>query len=314
MSAPPLLEARALAVRLPTEAGPVRPLRGLDLDLWPGERIALVGESGSGKSTALLAIAGLLPAEAELDGALAFPALGRAPVPGRDLGLLLQDPFASLNPFLSVGEQIGEVLVAHRGAGWREALRAAAVLLRRVGIADPEARLDDPPHRFSGGQRQRIAIAVAIAAGPRLLLADEPTSALDTVVQAQILDLLDGLVREQGMALLLVTHDLAVAWRIADGIAVLYAGRIVERGPAARLLVAPHHPYTRALLAVARDLERGGPGPLAEIPGPPPDPVAEPEGCPFAPRCPLAFARCGRERPSWTGGARDGVACHLATP
>jgi len=308
----PLLELRGLSVSLPAEPAPVRALRGLDLELLPGERLALVGESGSGKSTALLAIAGLLPDEAEITGGRRFPALGREPTPGRDLGLVLQDPFASLDPVLSVGEQIGEVLVAHRGARWAEARRAAVVLLGRVGIAEPEARVDDPPHRFSGGQRQRIAIAMAIAAGPRLLLADEPTSALDTVVQAQILDLLDGLVREQGTALLLVTHDLAVAGRIADRIAVLYAGRLVECGPAALLLRHPRHPYTRALLAIARALEAGTGGPLAAIPGTPPEPGAEPPGCSFAPRCPLAFARCAEEPPAWRGHARDGVACHRA--
>lgn len=309
-----LLEVRGLAVSLPLGRRFVRALRGLDLELSAGERLALVGESGSGKSTALLAIAGLLPEEARLEGSRRFPLLGREPVPGRDLGLVFQDPFASLNPVLSVGEQIGEVLVAHRGARWSEARRAAAVLLERVGIADPERRLEDPPHRFSGGQRQRIAIAMAIAAGPCLLLADEPTSALDTVVQAQILDLLDGLVREQGTTLLLVTHDLAVAGRIADRIAVLYAGRLVESGPARRLLHSPRHPYTRALLATARDLERAGAGPLAELPGPPPDPVAEPAGCAFAPRCPLAFDRCRIEPPMLRGGPCDGVACHAVAP
>jgi oligopeptide/dipeptide ABC transporter ATP-binding protein len=301
-------------VSLPLGRRCVPALRGLDLELRSGERLALLGESGSGKSTALLAIVGLLPEEARIEGLRRFPLLGREPVPGRDLGLVLQDPFASLNPVLSVGEQIAEVLVAHRGARWSEARRAAVVLLERVGIADPERRLDDPPHRFSGGQRQRIAIAVAIAAGPRLLLADEPTSALDTVVQAQILDLLDGLVREQGTALLLVTHDLAVAGRIADRIAVLYAGRLVESAPAGRLLRTPRHPYTRALLATARDLERAGAGPLAEIAGPPPEPAGRIQGCAFAPRCPLAVDRCRRERPLWRGDARDGVACHAAEP
>ncbi len=309
-----LLELRGLAVSLPLGRRCVPALRGLDLELRSGERLALLGESGSGKSTALLAIVGLLPEEARIEGLRRFPLLGREPVPGRDLGLVLQDPFASLNPVLSVGEQIAEVLVAHRGARWSEARRAAVVLLERVGIADPERRLDDPPHRFSGGQRQRIAIAVAIAAGPRLLLADEPTSALDTVVQAQILDLLDGLVREQGTALLLVTHDLAVAGRIADRIAVLYAGRLVESAPAGRLLRTPRHPYTRALLATARDLERAGAGPLAEIAGPPPEPAGRIQGCAFAPRCPLAVDRCRRERPLWRGDARDGVACHAAEP
>lgn len=314
MSLVPLLELSGLSVRFPAEPRPVRALDGVDLELLPSERLVLVGESGSGKSTLLWTIAGLLPEEAEVTGSCRFPALGRAPVPGRDLGLVLQDPFTSLNPVLSVGEQIGEVLVTHGRASWSAARQAAVVLLRRVGIPEPERRVDDPPHRFSGGQRQRIAIAIAIAAGPRLLLADEPTSGLDTVVQAQILDLLDGLVREQGAALLLVTHDLAVASRIADRIAVLYAGTLVECGPAARILSDPRHPYSSALVAIARALEAGRIDALATLSASPGEAEAAPRGCPFAPRCPVAFARCRVERPAWSGDRRAGVACHLAVP
>ncbi len=304
----PLLEIAGLGVTLPGETGRITALRGVDLVLEPGERLALVGESGSGKTTLLLAIAGLLPAEAEASGVVRFPALGRRARPGADLGFVFQDPFTSLDPVMAVGEQIAEVLVVHHGARWAAARRAATVLLERVGIPDPERRRCDPPHRFSGGQRQRIAIAVAMAAGPRLLLADEPTSALDTVVRAQILDLLDGLVREQGAALLLVTHDLALARRIADRIAVLFAGRLVECGPAERLVEAPRHPYTRALLATARALERGE---LPEEAEREPAPAAEGAGCPYAPRCPLAFARCRTDPPPRPGARRDAVACHL---
>lgn len=314
MSAAPLVELAGLRVRLPGPRGSVEALRGVDLELNAGERLALVGESGSGKSTLLLSLAGLLPAEARLQGSVRFPALGRPPLPGRELGLVLQDPFASLHPMLTVGEQIAEVLVTHRGQGWRTARAAAIGLLERVGIARPERRVDDYPHRFSGGQRQRIAIAMAVAASPRLLLADEPTSALDTVVQAQILELLSSLVRERGMALLLVTHDLALAAHCADRIAVLYAGRIVEAARAGPLLQRPRHPYTRALVATARDLGRLGGGPLTEIPGLPPDPTATPAGCAFAPRCAHALARCGTEAPAWSGDRRAGVACHLVPP
>ncbi|BCX17985.1 MAG: ABC transporter ATP-binding protein [Geminicoccaceae bacterium] len=314
MSLVPLLELSGLSVRFPAEPRPVRALDGVELELLPSERLVLVGESGSGKSTLLWKIAGLLPEEAEVTGSCRFPALGRAPVPGRDVGLVLQDPFTSLNPVLSVGEQIGEVLVTHRSASWSAARQAAVVLLRRVGIPEPERRVDDPPHRFSGGQRQRIAIAIAIAAGPRLLLADEPTSGLDTVVQAQILDLLDGLVREQGAALLLVTHDLAVASRIADRIAVLYAGTLVECGPAVRILSDPRHPYSSALVAIARALEAGRIDALATVRASPGEPEAAARGCPFAPRCAFAFARCRVERPAWSGDRRAGVACHLAVP
>jgi oligopeptide/dipeptide ABC transporter ATP-binding protein len=311
VSAVALVELRGLRVRLPGPQGAIEALRGVDLELGAGERLVLVGESGSGKSTLLLAVAGLLPEEAGLAGAVRFPSLGRRPVPGLELGLVLQDPFASLHPMLTVGEQIAEVLVTHRGQGWRAARTAAIGLMERVGIARPERRVDEYPHRFSGGQRQRIAIAMAVAAGPRLLLADEPTSALDTVVQAQILELLLGLVREQGMALLLVTHDLALAARSADRIAVLYAGRIVEAGPAGELLRRARHPYTQALVATARDLGRVGGGPLTEIRGLPPDPAAALAGCPFAPRCTHALPRCSDRPPTWSGDGRSGVACHL---
>lgn len=314
MSEAPLVTLRGFAVSLPSPRGSVPALRGVDLVLGPGERLALVGESGSGKSTLLLALAGLLPDEAETEGSLAFPALGRRPIAGLELGLVMQDPFASLHPMLTVGEQIAEVLVTHRGQGCRAARAAAIGLLERVGIARPEWRVDDYPHRFSGGQRQRIAIAMAVAAGPRLLLADEPTSALDTVTQAQVLELLLDLVREQRMTLLLVTHDLALAARCAERIAVLYAGRIVEAGPTVELLRRPRHPYTRALLATAREFGRIGGGPLPEIPGLPPDPAATPAGCAFAPRCRDARPRCANETPAWSGDRLRGVACHLVQP
>ncbi|MCS6778639.1 MAG: ABC transporter ATP-binding protein [Geminicoccaceae bacterium] len=314
MSTAPLLRIEGLEVAFADGGRRIRALRGLDLSLAAGERLALLGESGSGKSTALFAIAGLLEPGAEVAGRIAFPALGRTPEAGRDLGLVFQDPFASLDPVLDVATQIAEPIRYHLGASWAAARAQAVVLLRRVGIARAEQRARDAPHRFSGGERQRIAIAAAIAAGPRLLLADEPTAALDTVTQAQILDLLDGLVREQRTALLLVTHDPAVAARIADRIAVLYAGRCVEAGPSARLLAAPRHPYSRALLAAALDLERPPPRPLPEIPGEPPDPTAELAGCPFAPRCAFAWATCRSERPAWIGEPGDGAACHLLRP
>ncbi|MCS6877743.1 MAG: ABC transporter ATP-binding protein [Geminicoccaceae bacterium] len=314
MNAPPLLSLRDLAVVFHRDRRRIRALRGLDLVLAAGERLALLGESGSGKSTALLAIAGLLGPEAERSGEILFPLLGRAPILGRDVGFVFQDPFSALDPVLDVATQIAEPIRFHRGASWSAARAEAVALLRRVGIEPAEKRARDVPHRFSGGERQRIAIAMAIAAEPRLLLADEPTSALDTVNQAQILDLLDGLVRARDTALLLVTHDPAVAARIADRIAVLYAGRCVEVGPSARVLGAPRHPYTRALLAAALSLDRPPPRPLPEIPGSPPDPERDIAGCPFAPRCPLAASRCRTTPPPRTGGPEDGVACHLYAP
>lgn len=314
MSTIPLLLVRALRVCFAADKRRIWALRGFDFVLDPGERVALVGESGAGKSTALLAIAGLLDRQAQVEGTLDFPALGRRPIPGKDIGFVFQDPFSSLDPVMDVATQIAEPIRFHKDVSWRVARAQAVALLRRVGIEPASARARDVPHRFSGGERQRIAIAIAIAAGPKLLLADEPTSALDTATQAQILDLLDSLVRERGMALVLVTHDPAVAARIADRILVLYAGRCVEAGPSARVLGAPRHPYTRALLAAALSLARPPPHPLPEIPGTPPDPEAALVGCSFAPRCAFAQPHCRTLSPGWTGTPRDGVACHLFSP
>lgn len=230
-------------------------LSGIDLDILSGERLAVIGESGSGKSTLALALAGLLPDEAACAGVVTWPGLGHAPQPGRDIGFLFQDAGASLNPVLTIGEQIAEVARRHLGLGWGEAYDHALHLLERVRMPEPHRALHAYPHQFSGGQRQRIAIAAAIAARPRLLIADEPTSALDTVVQAQIIGLLDGLIREAGMTLLFITHDIALASGFADRIAVFHDGRIVEAGDAARVLARPQAGYTATLLASHIDLD-----------------------------------------------------------
>jgi oligopeptide/dipeptide ABC transporter ATP-binding protein len=218
---------------------------------------------------------------------------------------------SSLNPVLTIGEQIAEVPVTHQGLGWRAANAVAQELLARVGIPEPSRRLSSYPHELSGGQRQRVAIAMAIAAGPRLLIADEPTTALDTVVQAQILGLLAEITATAGMALLLVTHDLAMAAGAVDLGAVLYAGRLVEAGLIPSLVRSPRHPYAQGLLAASLDPDRPPPGRLAEIPGTPPDPSEPLDGCPFAPRCPHARADCLREFPCWRGAPENGVACVL---
>jgi peptide/nickel transport system ATP-binding protein len=231
----------------------VTALHGVSFDLPARRRLAVIGESGSGKSTLAHAIAGLLPDSAAVAGSIVF-ADGPMRL-GRDIGMVFQDPSGSLDPVISVGEQIAEVVIVHEGCSRREARRRAVGLVERVRIRHADERLRCVPHEFSGGQRQRIAIAAALAAGPKLLVADEPTSALDTVVQRELVLLFNELTREAGLTLLFVTHDIALASELADDIAVLYAGQLLEYGPASRVLGNPAHSYTRALLATRLDLD-----------------------------------------------------------
>jgi peptide/nickel transport system ATP-binding protein len=254
MNNPPFLSVRGLSVTYRGGQRQVTALRDIDFDLAPGRRLALVGESGSGKSTLAMAIARLLPKSAAISGSVSFPFMGAPLRPGRDLGVVFQDPSGSLNPVLSIGDQIAEVVVVHRGIAWSAARRIAAELLDRVRIPQVQARLDGFLHEFSGGQRQRIAMAAALAGEPSLLIADEPTSALDTVVQRELVLLLDELVRERGLTLLFVTHDIALASELGDEVAVLLDGRLVEHGPIGSVFAAPGHPYTSALLATRLDL------------------------------------------------------------
>jgi len=224
-------------------------LEAVNLDIITGERLAIIGESGSGKSTLALTLADLLPDNADVAGRIVWPAYGQAPLAGRDYGFVFQDAGASLNPVLTVGEQIAEVAQRHLGMGWFEAYGRAEELLERVRIPQPDAALRTYPHQLSGGQRQRVCIASAIAARPKLLIADEPTSALDMVVQAGIVSLLEELVHEYGMTLFFVTHDIALASGFADRIAVFRNGRLVEVGPAAEVLSHPKDVYTASLIA-----------------------------------------------------------------
>ncbi len=255
-----VLDIHALTVTYGAAAAPA--LRAITLTLNQGQRLALIGESGSGKSTLALAVCGLLPPDAHITGTITFPTPRHL---GRDIGVLFQDPSGSLNPVLTIGEQIAEVLVIHCGHSWAAARAAAARLLDRVRIAGGPRALAAYPHEFSGGQRQRIALAAALAARPTLLIADEPTSALDSIVQAELVTLLDELVREDGMSLLFVTHDIALASHLADTVAVLYRGAIVETGPIATVLNTPAHAYTRALIATRLDLDTPRTPRLAEI-------------------------------------------------
>jgi oligopeptide/dipeptide ABC transporter ATP-binding protein len=302
----PLLEIDRLCLELEGKGEePVVLLRELTLAIGPGEVVGLVGESGAGKSSLLRAILGLTPAGARLRGELRFrgePVVqgsGLEALRGRHIGLVFQEPSAALNPVLTIGAQIAEVLRAHRGPLSRRAARGRAVeLLRRAGLPEAEERARSYPHQLSGGQCQRAMIAMALAGEPELLLADEPTSALDPTIQARILDLLLQCREELGLSILLVTHDLGVAAHACDRIAVLYAGELVEEGPVVDLLGSPSHPYTRALLRSSPRL--GEPAPRGGIPtigGGVPDAGERPAGCAFHPRCPERFAICDQRRP-----------------
>jgi oligopeptide/dipeptide ABC transporter ATP-binding protein len=292
-------------------------VRGLDISLTPGASLGLVGESGCGKSVTALALLGLLPASARVTGRviwrgldlLALPEVERRRYRGRAMSLVFQEPAAALNPVLTVGEQVAEVLRHHHGLEGAAAWRRALDLLSEVRLPDPEIRARHYPHQLSGGMQQRVMIAATLACDPELLVADEPTTALDVTVQAQILQLLVRLRRERGMALLFITHDLALVPSLVDRVAVLYAGRLVEYGPAAAVLQAPAHPYTRGLVRTLPELwppHRE----LPDLPGQPPDPRRPAAGCPFAPRCTEARAGCHQTFPQRIPvGAKRWAAC-----
>ncbi len=307
-----LLELRNLTVEFPSAQGPVAAVRDLSLSLDAGQTLALVGESGSGKSVTALAIMGLLPPQARLSGEVVFA--GRElttarpaelqKLRGARMAMIFQEPMTALNPVMRVGDQIAEAVRAHAPKGAKSgnaALPSAGALaieaLREVAIPDPERRWRDYPHQLSGGQRQRVMIAMAIVNRPALLIADEPTTALDVTVQAQILELLAELRRRLGLAMLFVSHDLAVVSRISDRIAVLYAGRVVESGAARQLFDGPAHPYTRGLLGSIPTLKTDRSRPLHAIEGAVPSPGALPRGCSFAPRCPLCIPACEAAMP-----------------
>lgn len=243
--------------------GTTTALKDVSLELAKGGRLALIGMSGSGKSTLAMAVAGLLPKQARINGAVEFE--GRTPKLGSDIGVLFQDASGSLDPVMKVGDQIAEVVMTHLGMSWISARVRAAELLDRVKIPKALSRLNSYPHEFSGGQKQRIALAAALAGNPSILIADEPTSALDTVIQRHIVNLLDELVKDGGLTLLFVTHDIALASERADQIAVLYQGELVEMAPAGQLLKQPKHPYTTALIDTYVSLEKPRSKRLPEI-------------------------------------------------
>jgi oligopeptide/dipeptide ABC transporter ATP-binding protein len=291
----PLLEIKDLNVAFDTERGQIRPVRDVSLSIFPGQTVAVVGESGCGKSVTAMSILRLIPqppgkvlgGQIMLEGRdlLKLPEHDMRRVRGKDIAMIFQEPMTSLNPVYTIGNQIAEAVVLHQHVSMREAMQIAEQSLRDVGIADPGRRLNEYPHQMSGGMRQRVMIAMALSCKPKLLIADEPTTALDVTIQAQILELLRKLQREQGMAIMLITHDLGVVAENADVVAVMYASRVVEFAKVEDLFDNPKHPYTQGLFRAVPKLgahsER-----LETIPGTVPNPAKFPQGCKFHTRCP----------------------------
>ncbi|HWV11273.1 MAG TPA: ABC transporter ATP-binding protein [Pseudomonas sp.] len=311
-----LLDIKNLSVRF-GDANAVPVVDGLDLSVGKGEVLAIVGESGSGKSVTMMALMGLIDAPGivtadslQFDGTdmLRLKGRQRRHIIGKDLSMVFQDPMTALNPSFTVGFQIEEVLRQHLGVKGRAARQRALELLERVEIPAPASRLDAYPHQLSGGMSQRVAIAMAIAAEPKLLIADEPTTALDVTIQAQIMELLLNLQREQGMGLVLITHDLAVVAETAQRVCVMYAGQAVEIGTVPALFDAPTHPYTEALLKAIPEHSQGERR-LATLPGIVPGRYDRPQGCLLSPRCPYVQQRCRDQRPTLDPHERGAVRC-----
>jgi len=296
-----LLAVNDLRAYFHTREGVARAVDGVSFEVSAGETLGIVGESGSGKSVTAYALMGLIPkppgriesGTAQFDGQdlLALPPRDLRRVRGRDISMIFQDPMTTLNPYMTIGRQLIEPLRAHAEVSRSDAIDRGKAMLREVGIQDAERRMNMYPHEFSGGMRQRVMIAMALITKPKLLIADEPTTALDVTVQAQILDLINRLREELGMAVILITHDLGVVARTCDRVAVMYAGRMVETAGVEPLFAAPRHPYTRALLD-SMPASRGRGEELYAIPGMPPDPTQLIAGCPFAPRCAHVLPSC----------------------
>ncbi len=303
-----LLEVRDLRTRFHTAEGTIYAVNGVSFHVDEGETLAVVGESGCGKSVTMLSVMRLIPIPPGeiLSGSALYQ--GRdlfrlsesemEDVRGKEIAMVFQDPMTSLNPVLTIGRQITESLCTHFGANQEQANQRAIALLEAVGIPDAAKRLNDYPHQFSGGMRQRVMIAMALACEPNLLIADEPTTALDVTIQAQIIELVIRLRQQMGMAIIWITHDLGVVAGLADRVAVMYAGFIVEEGDVDSIYDDPRHPYTLALLAALPRVDKRREHRLKSIPGAPPNLLVEPKGCPFAPRCEFAFEQCRLENPS----------------
>jgi oligopeptide/dipeptide ABC transporter ATP-binding protein len=303
-----LLQIRDLTVKFPASPRPLTAVRDVDFEVERGQVLGLVGESGSGKSVTSLAVMGLLPAQASVTGEIHFNGVGPEDLlrlesetmrrlRGSKISMIFQEPMTALNPVMGVGEQIAEAVRAHNPVSKKESWDRAVEALKEVAIPDPVTRARDYPHQLSGGMRQRVMIAMAIVNRPELLIADEPTTALDVTIQAQILDLLAELRQKFGLAMLFISHDLAVVSKVADRVAVMYAGSLVEIGSRDEIFRAPAHPYTRGLLESVPTLATPRERPLATIEGAVPPLHAVPAGCPFEPRCDFRVTECARELP-----------------
>jgi oligopeptide/dipeptide ABC transporter ATP-binding protein len=316
-----LLTVENLRTSFHTHGGVIRAVDGVDFSIGKGGTLGVVGESGSGKSVTALSIMRLvdLPGRVERDSSITFE--GRdlaklredemARIRGNEISMIFQEPMTSLNPVFTVGDQIAESVRLHQGVGRKEADERALEMMRLVGIPSAEKRMRDYPHQMSGGMRQRVMIGMALSCNPKLLIADEPTTALDVTVQAQILELMKDLRDKLGMAILLITHDLGVVAEMVDEVAVMYGGRIVERGPVSEIFANPQHPYTEALLRSIPLLGMRYTTPLKAIRGMVPSPLDWPRGCRFAPRCDYAFDRCTIELPPLFEVGRQESACWL---
>ncbi|MFQ5444755.1 MAG: ABC transporter ATP-binding protein [Nitrospinales bacterium] len=318
-----LLEIKNLSTYFDTDDGVVQAVRGVDLQIKNGETLALVGESGCGKSVTALSVMRLVPippgrfasGDIIFNGQSIFSLSSEEveKIRGSDISMIFQEPMTSLNPILTIGEQISEPIILHQNKSEKEAYDLTLELLRKVAIPSPERRIHQYPHELSGGMKQRAMIAMAISCSPALLIADEPTTALDVTIQAQILELLKSLREETQMSILLITHNLGIVAEFADRVSVMYSGKIVEEAPVETLYESPAHPYTQGLL---NSLPRGEPGSKLEpIPGTVPHPAHLPEGCAFHPRCPQVLPRCKKDIPriqKAPGGSPDHqVACWL---
>ena len=322
MTSPSLLEVRDLAVLVQRPSGPPLPiLHDVGFRIERGETLGIVGESGSGKSLLALALIGLLPENARASGTLrldgtdllSLPEAALCRIRGSGIGMVFQEPLTALNPAMTIGRQIGEALAMARGLGRGAARQEALALLDRVRIPEAARRIDSYPHELSGGQRQRVGIAIALAPGPRLLVADEPTTALDVTVQADILDVLAELVAERAMALILISHDLGVVARATRQILVLYAGTRFEEGTTPEVLRRPRNPYTRGLLSAVPRRRRSSEERFVTIPGTVPTFDHLPPGCRFATRCADHIASCDAGEPAWSIAA-DGRGLRCIRP
>ncbi len=319
-----LLEIENLSTTFHIAAGDVRAVRGVSLCVEEGEAVGVVGESGSGKSVLMLSVLGLLPGNAEVRAdavrfggveTAAMTAAQRRRMRGGDIGMVFQDPMTSLNPLFTIGKQITEPLKIHQGMKKDEARARALELLRMVEIPSPESRLKQYPHEFSGGMRQRAMIAIALACNPKLVIADEPTTALDVTIEAQILDLLRSLRERLGTSTILITHDLGVVASMCSRVVVLYGGTVVEQGTLREIFYGSRHPYTWGLLRSIPKRDGNRKLKLIPIPGSPPDMLAPPEGCPFAPRCAHAMKIClTMSAPETQLSPTHCVRCHLTHP